>query len=233
MKSESRWNWLKWLIIFCFTTANGFCGTSLEQDVKSGIIKLYNLESEDVEIELRNRRLDFDETINYDSLSFNPLTRTEPRGLMSFKVTAFRQGQELTSDQIRVKISYFQEVLVTTDRIGRRDNITPDKITLKRMEITSLTDRPLTSEDNLSGIWALKRIKKGQILTTSLIEMIPPILNGQGVSIHYNSGPLEISARGTAMEDGHIGEKIRIKNNQSRKTIVCTVIDDESVQIID
>lgn len=230
MHAKSRWNWLKWLLILTFSASNGFCGTSVEKDIQRGVIALYNLDTLDVEVEMRTSRIEI-EPGSYDSLTFEPLTRTEPRGLMSFEVTAWKYGKKFNSDQVRVKVAYYDEVLVTIDRIGRRDEFGPDKITLKRMEITSLTDIPLTSEDDLTGMWAVKSIKKGQILTSGLVEKIPPILNGQGVSIQYKSGLLEITARGTAMEDGYVGDEIRVRNGESRKTIVCTVIDDETVQL--
>ncbi len=230
MHAKSRWNWLKWLLILTFTAGNGFCGNGVEEDIQRGVIALYNLDNFDVEVEMRTSNIEI-EPGSYDSLSLKPLTRTEPRGLMSFEVTAWKYGRKFNSDQVRVRVVYYDEVLVTVDRIGRRDEIAPDKITLKRMEITSLTDRPLTSDDDLTGMWAVKSIKKGQILTSGLIEKIPPILNGQGVSIQYKSGLLEITARGTAMEDGYVGDEIRVRNGDSRKTIVCTVIDDETVQL--
>ena len=230
MIAKSRWNWLKWLIILTIAAPNGFCGSGVEEDIQKSVIALYDLDEFDVEVEMRTSRIEI-EPGSYDSLSLNPLTRTEPRGLMSFEVTAWKNGEMVTSEQVRVRVVYYDEVLVTSDRIGRRDEFTTDKITLKRMEITSLTDRPLTSDDDLTGMWAVRSIKKGQIITTGVVEKIPPILNGQGVSIQYKSGPLEITARGTALEDGYVGENIRIRNGESRKTIICTVIDDETVQL--
>ncbi len=230
MNAPSRWNWLKWLIILTFVTADGFAGDEVVKDIQNGIIRMYNLDPLNTEVEMRTREIQIPEGA-YDSLDFKQLTRTEPRGLMAFEISAYQNGEKIAEDQVRVRIAYHEIVYVTTDRIGRREQINPEKLTLKRMEITSLTDKPLTSDDDLTGVWSLKSIKKDQILTTGLVESVPPILSGQGVSIQYINGPLEITARGTALEDGQPGEMIRVRNDESRKTILCTVIDSKTVQI--
>lgn len=227
---KSRWTWLKWLILFVFSAGLLTAGEGLEGDMEKAVIKYYDLEDSDVEVELRTSRIAI-EPESYDSLVVDPLTRGEPRGLLSFAVRAYKKGEFVAEDQIRVKIEYFKEVYVTTDRIGRRDKITPEKVTLKRMEITSLTEKPVTSDDDLSKMWTLRSINKDQILTTGIVDLIPPVKSGQGVSILYKSGPLEIVARGIAMEDGFQGDMIRVRNNQSRKTILATVADDETVEI--
>jgi flagella basal body P-ring formation protein FlgA len=99
------------------------------------------------------------------------------------------------------------------------------------MEITSLTDRPLTSEDELSGLWTKKDIRKNQILSSSSLEKIPTVFSGQGVSILYKKAGLEISANGKAMESGYTGDIIKIKNKQSKKIITGTILDEETVRV--
>jgi flagella basal body P-ring formation protein FlgA len=99
------------------------------------------------------------------------------------------------------------------------------------MEITSLTSRPLTSENSLADLWAKRDIRKDQILSSGSVEKIPTVLSGQGVSILYKSAILEISAKGVAMESGYVGEKIRIKNDQSKKVLTGTILDSETVEI--
>ncbi len=201
------------------------------QSLASGIRQFYGLDSSDVEVQIRSSRIEFEES-DFDSLTLEPLTRTEPRGLVTLKITAFKAGQKVGADQVRAFIAWYENVLVSTVRIGRHDEISPEKFTLKRMEITSLTDRPLTSDDNLSGVWALRNISRDQILTSSMVETIPPILVGQGISIRFISGALEVMARGTALQEGHIGEQIRVRNSHTKKTITCMVLDAETVQVV-
>lgn len=204
---------------------------ALNRAITSSIIDYYDLDSSDIEIDIRSNRIEADST-DFDSLAVEPLTRGEPRGLLSFKVILLKKGTVTEEGQVRVKIEYFRDVMVTTDRIRRHQPITPDKVTIKRMETTSLTVRPLTLDDNISGMWAKRDIRKNQIVSSSLIEKIPAIQTGQGVAILYKKAGLEITVRGAAMENGHVGERINVQNNQSNKVISCVVLNDETVQVI-
>lgn len=224
--------WICLIIIGLILTAasNGFCNSEFKKLLSENIINFYNLEEYDIEVEIRSNRFDVGQ-LDFDSLSINPMTNSKPRGLLSFKVVLFNEGQNIKSGQIRVKIAYFENVLIAADRIGRHQVINQENCLSKRMEITSLTSRPLTSESSLADLWSKRDIRKGQILSSGSIEKIPTILSGQGVSILYKSAVLEISAKGKALESGYIGEKIRIKNEQSKKILTGTIIDGETVVI--
>jgi flagella basal body P-ring formation protein FlgA len=228
--SKGKWICLALTVMLILLGSSGFADDTFNNILRSSIIDYYNLGENDVEIEIRSNRVKY-EAVEYDSLSIEPMTRKEPRGLISFKVSLYKNDLVVADGQVRVKIAYFENVLVTQDRISRHETISPDKITLTRMEVTSLTGRPLTSEDELTGMRARRSIKKGQILNSGIIEVIPVVFPGQGVSILYKSGGLEINAQGTAMEDGNTGDLIRVRNNQSGKTILCTVLNSELVQI--
>jgi flagella basal body P-ring formation protein FlgA len=216
-------------MLFCIGSASR--AETLDRTIIKGIIDYYDLGAYDIEIDIRSNRLRADST-DFDSLTVEPLTRGEPRGLLSFKVFLFKEGTVSEEGQVRVKIEYYQDVMVTTDRIRRHQPVTPDKVTIKRMETTSLTVRPLTLDDNISGMWAKRDIRKNQIVSSSLIEKIPAVQTGQGVAILYKTAGLEITARGAAMENGHVGEKIKVQNNQSNKVISCVVLNNEIVQVI-
>jgi len=200
----------------------------LKGDIAARIMQMYDLGDRDIEIKFRKLRLKTGPG-DYDSLTLKALTRSEPRGLMSFRAGLFKNGQVVESGQITIKIEHYQDVLVTVDRIRRNEIITPDKFTLKRMETTSLTARPITSERELSGMWSKRSIRTDQILTTGLLDMIPTVLSGQGVSILYKKPGLQISARGTALQNGLKGEVIRVKNAGSKKIVTGTVMDSETV----
>jgi len=202
----------------------------LNRDMINGIISYYDLDPVRVEIEFRKNRIKA-EPGDYDSLEINPMSNSEPRGLIPLKVTLYKNGDEVKSGQIRIRISWFENALVTTDKIRRHDIIMPNKYQLKRVETTYLTEKIVNSPAQLAECWAKKNIGKDQILTSGLIEVIPAVVSGKEVSIMYRTQAMEITARGTALEAGYIGESIRVRNSQSRKIIACTIIDRETVQV--
>ncbi len=210
--------------------------SNLNEILKKEIISLYEIDTTrcDIEIQKNHIRINPDE---FDSLSIYPLAgsisdaQLVPRGSISLRVRFYKNYNEIKKGQIRVKVRHYENVLISIDRIKRFDILTSEKYIIKRMEITSLSENPVTSEDELSGKWAKRNVGKGQILTSRMFETIPAITSGQEVSILYKSSGLEITARGTALQFGCVGELIKIKNNQSRKIIACTVMDDKTVRV--
>ncbi len=227
---NGKWICLIIIGLILMTAANSFSETNFERLLSESIINFYDLNEYDIEIELRSNHFNT-ESLDFDSLTIKPMSQSKPRGLLSFKVALFNEGQIIKEGQTRVKVAYFEEVLIAADRIGRHKIINSENCISKRMETTSLTSNPLTSENSLAELWAKRSIKKGQILSSGSVEKIPTILTGQGVSILYKSSILEISAKGKAMESGYVGDKIRIKNDQSKRILTGTIVDGETVKI--
>lgn len=202
----------------------------LNKEIKNSIISAYDLDTAVTRIEIRKNRIEI-RSDEYDSLEMIPLTNSSPRGFISVHVNLYKESKLVISRQVRVCIDYFKDVLVTSDRIKRHEVITSDKFRIEKQKVTYLTERPLTSENELLGKWAKRSIGKRQILTSGMVESIPAVTSGQQVSILYRSPGFEISARGVALETGHKGDLVRVRNIQSKKVIVCTILDDETVQV--
>jgi len=226
-----KWICLTIIGLMLSITGNAFSENDFTELLTERIISYYNLENSDVEIEVRSNRFDLDSLV-YDDMSIKPMTNSDPRGLLSFEATLLNDQKEVGQGQVRVKISYFGNVLVATERLGRHKILGADNSKIERMDITSLTSNPLTSDDSLAEFWTKRDIRKGQIISSNSVEKIPTILSGQGVSILYRSSALEISLSGIAVESGYTGEKIKIKNDQSNKILTCTVLDNETVEVV-
>jgi flagella basal body P-ring formation protein FlgA len=210
--------------------------TNLDNIIKDKIISLYKIDTSRCAVDVQKNRIRINREY-FDSLTVNRMAgsitdaKLIPRGSVSLRIDFFKDNNKIKSGQIRVKLRHYENVLVSLDRFKRHDIPAPDKYMIKRMEITSLTENPVTSEDELSGKWARRNVGIGQILTSRMFELIPAITVGQEVSILYKSSGLELKARGTALQPGDIGDMIKIKNNQSKKIIACTVMDDKTVQV--
>jgi len=212
------------------TMGSVFSKDAFTLDLQQRIVAFFDLDPDRTEVEIRRCRLTLapDE---YDSLAIVPLSKTEPRGLLAVEVTPYKDGEPLTTQQARIRIARFENVLVSSDHIKRHETITAEKFIIDRREITSFSDQPLTDPVAVLGLWSKRTINKNHILTASMVEKIPDITIGQEVAIVFSSGGLEVSGRGTAVESGYIGDQIKIKNRQSRKIIVGTIADGQSVSV--
>jgi len=221
---------------FLFFLFGTLCGTSfgdeiMDRRISEAVRSFFDLDSISVEVEIRRNRLET-ARMQYDSLEIVPLTRSEPRGLFSVRVNLYNDGRLIEKGQVRTRISYYDSVLVTTDKIRRQDEITSEQCRTEWREVTFLTDKPLSDVSRLSGLRAKRSIGKGQILTSGMVEAVPPVVYGQEVMITYATSLVEITVLGTALEKGYVGDIIKVKNNQSKKIIKGAVVEGGKVQVL-
>lgn len=75
-------------------------------------------------------------------------------------------------------------------------------------------------------------VAKGDAFRESMLDAPLAIKRGDEVSVEALAGSIRVVTTGTAVSDGRIGQKIRIKNNQSAKILSATVISAGKVQSI-
>ncbi len=212
------------------TMGSVFSEETFTRDLQDRIIAFYDLDPANTEVEIRRCRLELapDE---YDSLAVAPLSKAEPRGLLALEVTPYKDDTPLATEQARIKISRFADVLVSSKHVKRHETLTAEMFIIDRREITSISDQPLVDPVAVLGLRSKRTVNKNHILTASMVEKIPDVSIGQEVAIVFSLGGLEVSGRGTAVESGYIGEQIKVKNKQSKKMIVGTIADGQSVSV--
>ena len=83
----------------------------------------------------------------------------------------------------------------------------------------------------LSGLRTTRLIQAGDVITENLVETLPVITRGGGVEIRFKRGLLEITTPGIARQDGKIGDEIRVKCVESKKSYTAKIIDAKTVLV--
>ena len=228
--NKVKWICLAGLLILLPLIGTAQTDNAFEASLKQGINTYYHLDTANTDIEFRSLRLSA-EPDDYDRLEIESMTRAEPRGLLTIRVSLFKDNQPIKDGQVSVRIIHYKDVIVAADRIKHNQSFDDALYIIERRDVTSLTNMPATSLDELIGCRAKRNVSIGQILTLTMIEKIPAIISGQGVEIVYRSAGFEVSARGLAIQSGYNGEKIKVKNLQSKKIIMATIQDSETVLV--
>jgi flagella basal body P-ring formation protein FlgA len=207
-------------------------GSALTSDeaIRSKVVAMYDLDTNQYRIDILTNRLKSAD-ISLKQLTLRPLSPKEPLGLFSMIADVKNDGILLESGQIRLKIRKYADILVLLDNVRRSRSITPEQLLLKRMEITSLRQRPLVDLSELEGSRAGRNLKRGAILTADDLEPIPDIEYGRDVTIVYTDGLCRISADGRALQAGQAGDYIKVKNKSSGKIILARVVDATAVAV--
>jgi len=144
----------------------------------------------------------------------------------------FIDGEGETARRITVfaRIKSFATVVVTTAELSRGDAIGQDDVALRKMNVSGYKDY-FVSLSELTGKQAKRKIKAGIVLTGKNVEPVPVIKRGDRIVMKAFIGNVLITAKGTARENGGLNESIRVYNDTTRKTIICTVIDSRTVLV--
>lgn len=168
---------------------------------------------------------------SYSQISVKPLYQIAPIGRFAIVLIVTRTDTKVEKEQIRLHIRKYADVVVVGERIKRFDEISLSNVSIQRKEITTLRENPLISLKLLTNMRARRNIAKDDILTKSNIELKPVVKSYSDVHIVYVSGLCKITAEGKALQDGYIGELIKVKNKSSGKIVFARVVDRKIVKV--
>ena len=215
------------LLLVCSVSADTL---TVDQAIIAQMFDDYQLDSEFFEIEILSNRLNLQE-YNNEELFIKPITLKDPIGLFTVLVTVLKDGEEIETSQVRMRIQKFENVLVTNDRLKRHDELTAENTSIERIETTSLRTKPFYTLEETMGYQLKGTVQKSVPLTSAMLEKIPDIMSGSETTIVYLSSAFKITADGVALQSGSEGDFIRVKNKTSNKIIVARIIDSDHVAI--
>ena len=218
------------VLMFAVLPAISGFGMTVEELVVSRIIKENSLDTLWYELEVLANPLKITDLQSSD-IKLRPLSQKEPLGLFTVLVEIINNGTVLERGQVRLRVRKFADVLVTSGRLKRHEKLATDKFTLRRMEVTSLREQPVFSFEAINGHRLKRNLSKGRILTVEAIEPVPDIEVGGEVSIVYADVLCTITVPGRVLQDGCVGQLVRVKNKASGKIVMARVADSSSVVI--
>ena len=136
------------------------------------------------------------------------------------------------SVHIPAQVSIYRELPVTIRDMSRGEQISPADIHWETINISELRQTYHTDAEALIGQEVKRNIGQGLPFLTSSLDAPTLIKRGDVVELQSQAGSIMVSTSGTAMSDGRLGQKIRIKNNQSDRIISGTVVASGKVTIL-
>jgi len=164
--------------------------------------------------------------------SVEPLKNTDFKGSvplpLHFKVNGNFQKRILVTADIEVSA----EVVVTKRPLRRYRRITEDDIEMREKNLEELSPNVILDYEEVLGKRAKRNISANRVLRSDLIEFPPLVKRGDVVQIIAESGGLRITALGMVKQrEGRRGERIRIENIDSKKSLYGLVLDAKTVRV--
>ncbi len=114
-------------------------------------------------------------------------------------------------------------VIVTRQPISRGDILTTDMIASEPQDLSDLRSLYYTETSSVLGKEAKRNFAAGSVIFANQIKQPLAVSRGQRVQILARRGAVQISSQGEALENGAIGDQIRIRNLQSERIVYAWV----------
>jgi len=150
-------------------------------------------------------------------------------GRTSIKVSC--NDQKSWKILVSVFIRKYQDILVSKHNLPTGKTLTRNDISVQRSEISRLHNGYYTNIDQLDNMTARRSIRAGKILSPSMFKQRQLVSRGDEVLILAQTDNLKIKVKGKALMNGFLGQKIKVKNVNSKRIFQATVISSGLVQV--
>ncbi len=203
----------------------------LHDRIEMFILDNYKENHDDIEVECENfptnilvRANDWDVKINS---KYGPVKN----GSNMLDVTVYSLDGVYKEFSTVARVRTYDNVVVAKRMLDRHQKITEDDLEVQRIETTKINRHFFRRETPIVGKRTKQIIQKGRIIFAGMVELPPVVKRGDVVKIKIILNNVEVTALGQALEDGRLGDTIRVKNISSGKRLRAEVVDDKTVKV--
>jgi flagella basal body P-ring formation protein FlgA len=113
--------------------------------------------------------------------------------------------------------------------LNRGDVLEPGLVGFARKNLAYMAREPWDGRNLPLRMTAA--VGEGQVISADAVEFIPVVAKGQILTLVYAGETLKLTVPVESLEDGGIGNTIRVRNMQSRRVVAAQVVDAETVRV--
>ncbi len=157
-----------------------------------------------------------------------------PRGRAVFYLNVLKENRVSRRIPFRIRVMPFAWVPVLAQPTRHGMLISSSNIRWERREVTEIRHPWPESPDvlNTSTLRARRALKAGDVITWQDVERQPEIIRGDRVTLHMQRGSIVVETEGIALQDGHLGEIIRVEQEEIGSLLRVKVTGSERAEII-
>lgn len=149
---------------------------------------------------------------------------------MMLRCRVLADGAPAADTTFMVRASLFREVWVARQPIALGESFTPEALETRRVDTFRDRDALPTAVGDASYAFS-RAVPAGRLLTWRDVSRRPLVKKGAVVEVTALDGPLAITMKAVAMENGAQGETVTVRNQESRKDFSAQVVAENRVQV--
>lgn len=132
---------------------------------------------------------------------------------------------------VSLQLERIRQVVVATRPLARKSVIRPSDVRILRRPGSRVPHGALTDLRQAVGKELVQEVRAGDVLAARSVKVPIVVRRGTPVVLHIDGPGFRITARGIAMQNGGIGQMIRVINQSSRKVLYGRIEGNGSVRI--
>lgn len=131
----------------------------------------------------------------------------------------------------RAEIRVHDQIAVASRFLQRGVLLNAADIQLERRELSALSGGYETDPEQLIGKQLRQALMAGAVISPRSVKIPPAVRQGEAVILVARSGGMEVTSSGIALGDAGVGERVRVRNEASQRTVEGLVIDRRRVEV--
>lgn len=152
-------------------------------------------------------------------------------GLQTVPVEIMVDGQKDRTVSVSLRVRVFQPVVVLTGAVARSQMITASDLTIDEREVTAFAADLIVDPFVAEGLKTRRAMAAGTFLRSADLEVIPLVRRNAPVVVSTTAGRVTIRSTGQALEDGTMGQMVRVRPAGSTETISGKVVAEGRVEL--
>ncbi len=202
---------------------------TLRDAVVSYVIE--NEDSEDIELEVTVPRVFDVEVESTGEPTFNVSHSAARRRGRNFPVTVDikdGEGEVIRTVRLIARLKTLTDAAVLINDVRRGEKVTPEDITLKKVDVTSFDDY-YDSIEPVVGKAAKRQLRAGTVIRPTHLRDPYLVKRGDRVTVEIRESDFVVQAEGTARDNGCMGDEINVLINMTKTVVTCLVIGPDTV----
>ncbi|MDR1741221.1 MAG: flagellar basal body P-ring formation chaperone FlgA [Synergistaceae bacterium] len=143
---------------------------------------------------------------------------------------AFRDDKTGREKTVAVRMTWTQPALILTRAVKKGEAIREADLTPRTIKINKAGVYAWQASDAVGRV-PVKNLSQGSPLRLDSLTGAAVVQRGASVSIVMRSGGLTVKAKGEALEDGAIGDTIKVRNATSKHVVEAVVVANDAVEV--
>jgi flagellar basal body P-ring formation protein FlgA len=198
---------------------------------KSFVVKALNEDSGNVSVKLSGIEKKLFLPAGHWKTNFRPPLSGKYEGTLLMTVELEADGRLVRVLPLRLVVEVMHPVVVTTRLVEKGDKFTADNVSLVKRPTTQVPQGAFHHLDDVLGRTASTLLSPGTAIRMSYLHDPPLVKRGQMVEAIVEQGNVEISVHVRAVEDGKLGDVIRVENSESHKVLRGKILNDKTILV--